>query len=94
LRLIHHLLRSACIAALTAQILTAQAQQWRAAPAYDQALAANVIDRSVLFLPLYGAVYRAKFEVMLEELPVIRGVVIHNHGCGGPYDAIGAGRPK
>ena len=61
MRFAHHLLRAACIAALTAQIFTAQAQQWRPAPAYDKALAANVLDRSVLFLPLYGAVYRAKF---------------------------------
>lgn len=85
MRLVHHLLRAACITALTAQIFSAQAQQWRPAPAYDKALAANVLDRSVLFLPLYGAVYRAKFEVMLQELPVIRGVVIHNHGCGGQW---------
>ncbi len=66
-------------------VVPAQAQQWRPAPAYDKALAANVLDRSVLFLPLYGAVYRAKFEVMLKELSVYRGVVIHNHGCGGQW---------
>lgn len=63
----------------------AQAQEWKAAPAYDKALAANVLERSVFFLPLYGAVYRAKFEAMLGELPNIRGVVIHNHGCGGQW---------
>ncbi len=60
-------------------------QDWRAAPAYDKALAANVLDRSVFFLPLYGAVYPAKFEVLLKELPGIRGIVIHNHGCGGQW---------
>lgn len=63
----------------------AQAQDWRHAPAYDKALAANVLDRSVFFLPLYGAVYRAKFEGMVKEIPGLRGVVIHNHGCGGQW---------
>lgn len=77
------------IFALAAALLTAPtpalAQDWRHAPAYDKALAANVLDRSVYFLPLYGAVYRAKFEALLGELPGIRGVVIHNHGCGGQW---------
>lgn len=59
------------------------AQAWRDAPAYDKKHAANVLDRSVFFLPLFGSVYRAKFEVMLKELPGLRGIVIHNHGCGG-----------
>lgn len=63
----------------------AQAQEWKPAPAYDKALAANVLDRSVYFLPLFGSVYRAKFGVMLKELPGIRGVIIHNHGCGGQW---------
>ncbi|CAN1514887.1 hypothetical protein MCEMIEM28_00923 [Burkholderiaceae bacterium] len=62
-----------------------QAQNWRDAPAYDKALASNVLERSVFFLPLHGAVYPAKFEVMLKEIPNIRGVVIHNHGCGGQW---------
>jgi len=44
-----------------------------------------VLDRSVFFLPLYGAVYRAKFEAMIKEVPGIRGVVIHNHGCAGQW---------
>lgn len=61
------------------------AQEWKQVPAYDKALAANVLNRSVFFLPLYGAVYQAKFEVMLTQLPGIRGVVIHNHGCGGQW---------
>lgn len=60
-----------------------QAQEWKHASAYDKVLARNVLERSVFFLPLYGSVYRAKFEVMLKELPGIRGVIIHNHGCGG-----------
>ncbi len=71
--------------ALTLGGLAARAQEWRHAPAYDKALAANVLERSVYFLPLYGAVYPAKFEVMLRELPGIRGIVIHNHGCGGQW---------
>jgi dienelactone hydrolase len=62
-----------------------QAQNWRDAPAYDKALASNVLERSVFFLPLHGAVYPAKFEAMLKEIPNIRGVVIHNHGCGGQW---------
>lgn len=61
------------------------AQQWKVAPAYERNLAGNVLERSTFFLPLYGAVYRAKFEVLLKELPGIRGVVIHNHGCGGQW---------
>lgn len=65
--------------------LVMQAQDWKQVPAYDKALAANVLDRSVYFLPLYGAVYQAKFEVMLTQLPGIRGVIIHNHGCGGQW---------
>ncbi len=63
----------------------AGSQDWKPAPAYDKALAANVLDRSVFFLPLYGGVYRAKFEGLIKELPGIRGVVIHNHGCGGQW---------
>lgn len=61
------------------------AQGWRDAPAYEQRYAANVLDRSIFFLPLYGSVYKAKFETMLGELPGIRGIVIHNHGCGGQW---------
>jgi len=68
-----------------AAVMEAKAQNWRAAPAYDKALAANVLDRSVFFLPQFGAVYPAKFEMMLKEIPNIRGVVIHNHGCGGQW---------
>lgn len=63
----------------------AQAQSWQQVPAYDKALAANVLDRSLYFLPLYGTVYRAKFEALLQELPGIRGVIVHNHGCGGQW---------
>lgn len=62
-----------------------QAQDWRQVPAYDKALSANVLNRSIFFLPLYGAVYPAKFEIMLTQLPGIRGVIIHNHGCGGQW---------
>jgi dienelactone hydrolase len=61
------------------------AQAWKDAPAYDKKHAANVLDRSVFFLPLFGSVYRAKFEVMLKEIPGLRGIVIHNHGCGGQW---------
>ena len=63
----------------------ASAQAWKDAPAYDKKYAANVLDRSVFFLPLFGSVYRAKFEVMIKEVPGLRGIVIHNHGCGGQW---------
>jgi dienelactone hydrolase len=80
------LARPACTIALVAAVhASALAQGWWPAPAYDKAHAANVLDRSVFFLPLYGAVYPAKFEVLLKELPGIRGVIIHNHGCGGQW---------
>lgn len=77
--------RIAFIATLALTAAASQAQDWRHAPAYDKTLAANVLDRSVFFLPLYGAVYRAKFEGMIKEIPGLRGVVIHNHGCGGQW---------
>lgn len=77
--------RLALVAGVTTTCATSQAQEWRPAPAYDRSLAANVLDRSVFFLPLYGAVYPAKFEVMLRETPGLRGIVIHNHGCGGQW---------
>ena len=61
------------------------AQLWRDAPAYQKEMASNVLDRSLFFLPLFGSVYREKFEVMVKEIPGIKGVVIHNHGCGGQW---------
>ena len=54
-----------------ATAMEAKAQSWRAAPAYDKALAANILDRSVFFLPMFGAVYQAKFEVMVKEIPKV-----------------------
>lgn len=63
----------------------ATAQSWRDAPAYQKERAANVLDRSLFFLPLFGSVYLEKFEIMVKEIPGIRGVVIHNHGCGGQW---------
>ncbi len=79
------MVRWVLVVLLTISGSASRAQDWRPAPAYDKALAANVLERSVYFLPLYGSVYRAKFEVMLKELPGIRGIVIHNHGCGGQW---------
>ena len=63
------------------------AQQWKDAPAYDKKNAENVLRRSVFFVPLFGATYREKFEVLLKKLPAasMRGVVIYNHGCGGQW---------
>ncbi len=85
MRILGSLARWAGVAGFALAGLSGQAQDWRHAPAYDKALAANVLDRSVFFLPLYGAVYPAKFEVMLRETPGLRGIVIHNHGCGGQW---------
>lgn len=60
---------------------------WKDAPAYEDRLAANVLDRSLFFMPMFGAVYREKFETLLAHLPVnrLRGVVVYNHGCGGQW---------
>ncbi|HYW56697.1 MAG TPA: hypothetical protein VE934_07045 [Polaromonas sp.] len=52
------------------------AQQWKDAPAYDKKNADNVLRRSVFFLPLFGATYREKFEILLKKscrLPVYVG---------------------
>jgi len=70
-------------AALAIMSMTALAQQWQDAPAYAKINADNVLRRSVYFVPSYGAVYPEKFVVLLKHLPFIRGVIIHNHGCGG-----------
>lgn len=85
MRILDALARTTFALAMTLAGAATQAQDWRHAPAYDKALAANVLDRSVFFLPLYGAVYPTKFEVMLRETPGLRGIVIHNHGCGGQW---------
>ena len=73
----------ACLAVGAVSGVSAQA--WRDAPAYDKKHAVNVLERSVFFLPRFGSVYRGKFEVMLKEVPGLRGIVIHNHGCGGQW---------
>jgi dienelactone hydrolase len=61
--------------------------QWKEAPAYAKDLGRNVLQRSVFFLPMFGAVYKEKFEALLPQLPKdsLRGIVIHNHGCGGMW---------
>lgn len=43
----------------------AHAQQSRQVPAYDQAQVRTVLDRSVFYLPLFGAVYRDKFTALI-----------------------------
>lgn len=72
-------------ACVTYGIGSAHAQQSRHVPAYDQAQTVTALNRSVFYLPLFGAVYREKFVTVLPRLPGIRGVVIHNHGCGGMW---------
>lgn len=61
--------------------------QWKDAPAYAREHSRNVLQRSVYFLPMFGAVYKEKFEVLLAQMPKdsVRGIVIHNHGCGGMW---------
>jgi dienelactone hydrolase len=63
------------------------AQKWVDAPAYDKKNAANVLQRSNFFVPLFGATYKEKFEVLINKLPAnsVRGVIIYNHGCGGQW---------
>jgi dienelactone hydrolase len=68
-----------------AMIAGANAQQSRPAPAYDKAQARTVLERSVFYLPQFGAVYRDKFTALLPRQPGLRGLVIHNHGCGGMW---------
>lgn len=64
-------------------LASAHAQESRPAPAYAPAYAHNVLQRSQFYLPRFGAMYREKFEVLLPRYPGVRGVVVHNHGCGG-----------
>lgn len=61
---------------------------WKDAPPYAKTLARNVLQRSVFYLPLFGAVYPAKFEALLSQMPKasLRGIVVHNHGCGGMWN--------
>ena len=64
---------------------SAQAQHSRHAAAYEKAQADTVLERSVYYLPQFGAVYREKFKALLALQPGIRGLIIHNHGCGGMW---------
>ena len=66
-------------------VANAGAPQSRQAPAYDKAQTRTVLDRSVFYLPLFGAVYRDKFTALIPRHPTVRGLVIHNHGCGGMW---------
>jgi dienelactone hydrolase len=65
----------------------AESPKWKDAPAYAPELSRNVLQRSTFFLPMFSAVYREKFEGLINQLPEksLRGVVIHNHGCGGIF---------
>ena len=61
------------------------AQQNRQVPAYDKAQIQTALNRSVFYLPLFGAVYKDKFSALVSREPGVRGVIIHNHGCGGMW---------
>ena len=65
----------------------ALSQAWKDAPAYARDRADNVLRRSVFFMPLFGATFPEKFEVLLASMPAgtLRGVVVYNHGCGGQW---------
>ncbi|MBK7014942.1 MAG: hypothetical protein IPH39_05035 [Sulfuritalea sp.] len=65
--------------------MPALAQQSRMVEAYEAKHAERVLDRSVFYGPRHGGVYRAKFEAQLRHDPNVKGVVIHNHGCGGMW---------
>ena len=74
--------------ALVASALTTTpvtAQQSRHVPAYDRSQTQTVLNRSVFYLPLFGAVYKDKFSALVSREPGVRGVIIHNHGCGGMW---------
>ncbi|HUD32879.1 MAG TPA: hypothetical protein VMR43_07655 [Variovorax sp.] len=60
---------------------------WKEASAYGSDKAANVLRRSVFFMPLFGAVFPEKFEALLKALPPtsLRGVIVYNHGCSGQW---------
>lgn len=60
---------------------------WKDAEPYARQHTANILERSTFYLPLFGATYREKFESLLSRMPTgsLRGVVIHNHGCGGMW---------
>lgn len=77
---------SVAISAAIGTITTpAAAQQSRQVPAYDKSQTRTVLTRSVFYLPLFGAVYREKFAALVAREPGVRGVIIHNHGCGGMW---------
>lgn len=61
------------------------AQQPRMVEAYKTEYAERILERSVFYGPRHGGVYRAKFEAQVRKDPNVRGVVIHNHGCGGMW---------
>jgi dienelactone hydrolase len=53
---------------------------------YNIVFTNKVLERTLFYSPAYGAVYRAKFEALLQQNdPRIRGVVVHNHGCSGMW---------
>ena len=81
----NNFITTALLVTFTVCVPTAIAQQWQDVPAYAKSQTKNVLDRSIFYVPLFGSVYRAKFEVLMKKLPGIRGVVIHNHGCAGMW---------
>lgn len=54
-------------------------------PAYDKSHSAKVLERTVFYAPAAGATYLVRWEEALRSDPRVRGVVIHNHGCGGMW---------
>jgi len=79
----NYFVRWGLCAALVCTVQAGLAQQRKDAPAYAKENANNVLRRSTYYMPTFGAVYQEKFEVLLKKVPFLRGVIIHNHGCGG-----------
>lgn len=79
----NYFVRWITVAAIFCAAQAGLAQQRKDAPAYAKENADNVLRRSTYYMPTFGAVYREKFEVLLTRMPFLRGVIIHNHGCGG-----------
>ena len=56
---------------------------WLTPDAYDKKYVANVLERSVFYAPMYGGLYKQRWELAVKEDPNVRAVAIHLHGCGG-----------
>lgn len=58
---------------------------YRTVDAYDKKHAANVLQRSVFYAPVWGGLYKEKWEEVVANDPNVRGVAIQLHGCAGLF---------